>query len=145
MLWISSTALAANIGWSTAARASPSCPSGRPTQRGIFFYYLPNPAENIVSLWVIDLADQTIRAISEDSQAVYAHFTWSPDGESIAYPGRQPDGMAADIYRIDVDTGQSVNLTESPTQDYQPAWSPDGASIVFTSDRDEPGVDAVCG
>src|SRR5262249_11322764 len=33
-------------------------------------------------------------------------------------------------------TGDAKNLTNHPSNDIWPAWSPDGAHIVFTSDRD---------
>jgi TolB protein len=33
-----------------------------------------------------------------------------------------------------------ARLTDDPAADVEPAWSPDGAKIVFTRDRDTPGV-----
>jgi WD40 repeat protein len=42
----------------------------------------------------------------------------------------------ADIFLIDPVTGDARNLTNHPASDTWPAWSPDGARVVFTSDRD---------
>ena len=98
---------------------------------------------NLVSLWVIDLAEEEVRILSDNSLAAFAQFSWSPDGAFIAYPGRQLDDMGTDVFRLDMVNGENVNLTDSAGLDYAPAWSPDGASIVFVSDRDESGVEAL--
>src|SRR5262249_41942417 len=50
----------------------------------------------------------------------------------------------ADIYVIDFDPQRTrslrdaLNLTHSPGAELRPAFSPDGQSLIFTSDRDEP-------
>jgi TolB protein len=41
-----------------------------------------------------------------------------------------------DIYRMDVGHFLRVNLTQHEGYDSEPAWSPDGNSIAFVSDRD---------
>ena len=41
-----------------------------------------------------------------------------------------------EIYRLDLETGQTIRLTDHPASDAQPSWSPDGSKIVFVSDRD---------
>jgi Tol biopolymer transport system component len=41
-----------------------------------------------------------------------------------------------DIYVLDIDTRILRNLTRSPGNDAFPNWSPDGQSIVFTSEQD---------
>lgn len=44
---------------------------------------------------------------------------------------------SADIFRVDPATGDAINLTHNPeTNERYPAWSSDGRTIVFTSDRD---------
>ena len=44
-----------------------------------------------------------------------------------------------EIYVMDADGGNQVNLTDHPSYDGQPDWSPDGAKIAFVSTRDDAG------
>ena len=68
---------------------------------------------------------------------------WSPDGKRIvveAYPN--PDAYG-DIYVVDATGGSPVNLTRNPagqSGSADPAWSPDGRSIVVLDNRVVNGV-----
>jgi Tol biopolymer transport system component len=63
------------------------------------------------------------------------YVSFSPDGTHIAYMGHDGDGY--EIYRADVVTGASTRLTDAPGDDGWPAWSPDGTTIAFKSQRDD--------
>src|SRR6266576_977056 len=41
----------------------------------------------------------------------------------------------ADIYTMNADGTNRVNLTRNPAEDVEPRWSPDGARIAFASNR----------
>ncbi|MEX1195621.1 MAG: hypothetical protein WD904_11220 [Dehalococcoidia bacterium] len=49
----------------------------------------------------------------------------SPDGQRIAFQ------LEGDIYTIDADGSNKENLTNSPTIESSPEWSPDGTQIAF--------------
>jgi Tol biopolymer transport system component len=57
--------------------------------------------------------------------------TWSPDGSRIAFNGMDDDGE--EIWVMNADGTDQVNITNSPGNDFWPDWSPDGDRIVFTS------------
>ncbi len=61
--------------------------------------------------------------------------TWSPDGTRIAFYAYRGGGNA-DIYVMNADGSDSINITDSPsTNDRYAAWSPDGNRVVFHSNR----------
>jgi Tol biopolymer transport system component len=56
----------------------------------------------------------------------------SPDGTQIAF------AAVGDIYVMPVNGGAPVNLTKDSALDTDPSWSPDGTSLVYSSDKDSP-------
>ncbi|HEX9365675.1 MAG TPA: hypothetical protein VF921_03555 [Vicinamibacterales bacterium] len=53
----------------------------------------------------------------------------SPDGKLLAFAGLR--NAIADIFTIDLATGDIKNLTNDAFGDYGPTWAPDGKSIVY--------------
>jgi len=59
--------------------------------------------------------------------------SWSPDGGRIVFRGLRKG--YADLYLIELATGEVKRLTADRYDERQPSWAPDGKSIVFSSDR----------
>ena len=66
--------------------------------------------------------------------SVYAVLAEAPKTPKIAFSSYQ-DGIQ-DIYLMNPDGTEWVNLTNDPARDIAPAWSPTGEHIIFSSDRD---------
>jgi Tol biopolymer transport system component len=59
--------------------------------------------------------------------------TWSPDGRSIAFSALA--GGFTDLYVFDLSTSTLRQLTDDAPADLQPAWSHDGRTIAFVTER----------
>jgi len=59
---------------------------------------------------------------------------WAPDGKSVVFSGLSVSGYS-DLYRLWLAAGRLERLTSDRYEDLDPTISPDGATVVFSSDR----------
>jgi TolB protein len=87
------------------------------------------------SIYVMDANGENVIDLSQGSDDFLP--AWSPDGSKIAFvrnEGRIETGW--EIFIMDADGGNQVNLTKNPDLAAAPEWSPDGTRLLFESDRD---------
>jgi TolB protein len=58
---------------------------------------------------------------------------WSPDGNWIAYAGR--DGYTSEVFASRPDGSDVVRLTNDGVLDRSPAWSPDGQHLAYLTNK----------
>ena len=106
VLMSSSFALQANSIWQDAEQDT----TGQTTFKG-----LPLKAERTLEF--------------NTTEGTWLSLDISPDGQTIIFD------MLGDIYTMPFKGGKATRLTDGMAYDTHPKFSPDGKSIVFTSDR----------
>ncbi len=122
-------------------------PEWSPVDDTILFQRSRQRGSRWFSVWTVQLIGNEPRyptelVASADFAAILP--SWSHDGMQIAYttvssvPDTDPEFGAmferADIWVVDSDGGNRIRLTDGLTQNFGPAWSPDGR-VFFTSSR----------
>ncbi len=126
-------------------------PTETPMGGGMGKIAFASDRSGIMQIYLMDVA--TKKAIQITGQKDGAcQPTWSPDGMRLAFtspcPGKQQDAYRGSlIYAINIDSdGKAdrdsvVQLTSGLEGDYDPAWSPDGKRIAFTTlINDKPSI-----
>ena len=111
-------------------------PTWSPDGKRIAFSAL---SEGVTDLWVVDLATGMLRRLTHDPEADLQP-AWSPDGQRIAFvTDRFADHPGADDYRLAMIDPESGAIQPIKGFDHakhiEPAWSADGSSLYFVSDR----------
>jgi hypothetical protein len=75
------------------------------------------------NIHILNTVDLSVRQIT--SSGSIGLCDWSPDGMRLVYSSN------GDVYVIDMDGSNPVNLTPGPAWATDPAWSPDGSQIAF--------------
>ena len=87
---------------------------------------------------------QVLRADGSDPVTIvlpglfYVHsLEWTPDGEHIGFVGGDDNH---EVWVVEADGSDLINLTNSAASEWNATWSPDGSQILFTSVDDEYGL-----
>ncbi|MFI5181264.1 MAG: protein kinase [Thermoanaerobaculia bacterium] len=68
--------------------------------------------------------------------AGYEDVRISPDGRRVAAALRDPShGQNQDVWVLDASRGTGTRITAESTDEFDPAWFPDGERLVYVSDR----------
>jgi hypothetical protein len=87
-------------------------------------------------LALVDVDGSRLRELTRSAPATeWSGPRWSPSGDGVAASRWTPGGWL-DVVRVDAAGGGVSELTRDRAKDVEPAWTPDGAHVVFRSDRD---------
>lgn len=85
------------------------------------------------TLWLWDRAKRTHRQLTTEGFESIGYRCFSPDSRTVLYESRRTG--TPDLWRVDVETGKALQLTQDVASDGSGRWSPDGSRIAFLSDR----------
>lgn len=91
---------------------------------------------NIFTVDVANGSEVSVRqatALTRGSQTIEG-LAVSPDGRWLAYDSDLSGDQ--ELWRIPTEGGEPERLTESPADDFLPAWSPDGNTLAFYAFQD---------
>ena len=96
--------------------------------------------DDFEDVFVMDVDGSNVVTIADDPAGPEFDGAWSPDGQWVVYrDSTRGINENDEIFIAAADGSSRRNITDDPANDWGPDWSPDGSTIVFSSDRDRSG------
>jgi len=86
------------------------------------------------TLFVIPAEGGKSKKVDRSEQSEIRDYTWSPDSRWLAYHKNLRTDYAS-VYLYDVEKAETHAVTGPDTDDYSPAWDPEGRYLYFLSGR----------
>jgi hypothetical protein len=117
-------------------------PAGTPIGSGGRIAFISNRDGQFFQIYTMNPDGSDVQQVTTDPANKWdpkwpfngTQLAWSPDGKQLLYVAENTTGSGTDLFLINADGNNRLNLTNAPGDDFQPIWCGDG-SIWFTSTR----------
>ena len=134
MHWVIRALVIVAAGGAVASASTSPSPSDAASGETVF---ASNYAVNLQwpDVFVVRASGGHARNLTRSAEIDEQGAAWSPDGKRIAFGSQLRTKASSDIFAMNADGTDIVQLTTDREIDEAPAWSPDGRRIAFNSFR----------
>ena len=89
---------------------------------------------NPLQIYKMDLTEESVTALTSGDDQESIPLAWHPDGQKILFVTQylfDQEILGSDIFVMDNNGENIINLTQSPEMEMAATWAPDGEQIVF--------------
>ena len=127
-----------------------TAPAGTPVGHGGRIAFISNRGGALFQIYTMQADGSDVQPVTTDNTNKWdpnwpfngTQLAWSPDGKQLIYVAENADGSGTDLFMINADGSNPVNLTQHAGNDFQPNWCGNG-SIWFASTRVSNGVQQI--